>query len=146
MSIETDRQVHNDDGRFLRIGRNRKAKLAAHVQHRDVFAQDLAANRAQAFGVRIFDHQLHQEPAEPVALQVGADEDGVFAVVEIGVGVDAHDAEHFATRLVDGDESHGAGIIDLGKARDEGMAEFLYRREEAQAQVLLASPRRRTAR
>ena len=59
------------------------------------------------------------------------------AGLEIGIGVDAHDAEHFAGRLVDGDECHGARVIDLGEARDEGVAEFLDRGEEAQAQILL---------
>ena len=35
------------------------------------------------------------------------------------------------------DEGHGARIVELGKPRDEGVAEILDRREEAQPQILL---------
>ena len=79
---------------------------------------------------------LHQQPAEAAALEIGADQDGIFAAVVVRIGVQAHHAEHLAGRFVDRDERHGARVVDLGEARDEGVAEFLHRREEAQAQVL----------
>ena len=50
----------------------------------------------------------------------------------------APDAEHLAGRFVDGDEGHGARVVDLGEAGDEGVAEFLHRRKESQTQVFRA--------
>src|SRR5262249_53408069 len=38
--------------------------------------------------------------------------------------------------LVEGDERHGARVVDLGESRHEGMSEFLDRREEPQPQVV----------
>ena len=88
-------------------------------------------------GAGIGDDQLHQLPAEPVSLLIGTNQDGEFRRVKIRVAVQTHDAEHLSRRLVDRDERHGARVIDLGKAGDEGVAEFLDRGEETQAQVLL---------
>ncbi len=48
----------------------------------------------------------------------------------------ADDAEHVAGRFLDGDEGHGARVVDLRETRDERVAEFLHRREEPQTQVL----------
>jgi len=41
--------------------------------------------------------------------------------------MNAHHAEHLPGRLFDGNERHGAGVVDLRKSRDETVAEFLDR-------------------
>ena len=69
---------------------------------------------------------------------------GIFAAFIVGVRMQAHDAEHLAARFVDGDERHGPRIVDLGEAGDEGVAEVLDRRKEAQPQVLARHAARRT--
>ena len=53
------------------------------------------------------------------------------------VGVDADDPKHRAGRFLDGDEGHGACVIDLRESRDEAVAELLDRREETQSQIVL---------
>ena len=78
-----------------------------------------------------------KQPAEPAPLQVGADQDRVLAAVVGGVGMQAHDAEQLSARRLERDECHRARIVDLGEARDEGVAQVLDRREEAQPQVLI---------
>ena len=45
--------------------------------------------------------------------------------------------EHLPEGHLDGYKCHGAGVVDLGETRDEGVAELLHRREEPQPQVLL---------
>ena len=84
----------------------------------------------------IFDDQLHQQPAKSLSLQIGPNQDRVFAAGVVRVGMQAHDAQHRAGRLFDGDKRHGARVIDLGEAGDEGVAELLHRREETQPQVV----------
>jgi hypothetical protein len=41
------------------------------------------------FGPRLFDHQVRQQPAETVPLQIGAHENGVFSDSIFGIGMDA---------------------------------------------------------
>jgi hypothetical protein len=82
------RQFHDGNRRVLRIDRDMKAKLTAHLQHRRILLQNLAANEPQSLGSRIFDHQFHQQPAETPSLQIGADEDRVFPAFICGVGVE----------------------------------------------------------
>src|SRR5215471_2034920 len=94
-------QRHHADGRLLRLGLDAEVELAAHLQHHAVLAQHLALDAAQAFAARVADDELHQLPAEPVPLEVGAHQDRVFAAFVIGIGVDMHDAEEIARRLVD---------------------------------------------
>src|SRR6516225_9698894 len=73
-----------------------------------------------------------------MTLQIGADKNGIFAASIFGIGVNAHHAEHLPGRLFEGNERHGAGIVDLRKSRDETVAEFLDRCEKAQPQVVLS--------
>ena len=47
----------------------------------------------------------------------------VFGRLVVGVGVQADAAHHLAARLVDGDEGDGAGVVELGQAGDEGVAQ-----------------------
>ena len=47
------------------------------------------------------------------------------------------DAEQLPARWLERNERHGARIVDLGEARDEGVAQVLDRGEEAQPQVLI---------
>ena len=82
------------------------------------------------------DDQLHQLPAEPVPLEVGAQENRIFAALVIGVGVKMYEPEQLPGRFVDGGERHRAPVIELGQPGDERMAEVLHRREEPQPQVL----------
>ena len=88
----------------------------------------------------VLDHDLHQLPADAVALEVGADQDAVFATVVIGIGMQAHRTQHLAAARVDGHQGNGAGVVQLGQARDELVAEVLHRLEEAQAQVIVGHP------
>ncbi|KAG1256427.1 hypothetical protein G6F68_009794 [Rhizopus microsporus] len=86
----------------------------------------------------VLDHDRHQPPADAVALQVRPDQDAVLATVVIGVGVQAHRAEHFAAARFNRHQCDRARVVELGQARDEFVAEVLHRLEEAQAQVLVA--------
>ena len=51
------------------------------------------------------------------------------------VGVDAYNTECPAACLIDGDEGHGAHIVDLGKSCDETMAELLDGNEERKPRI-----------
>ena len=82
--------------RLLRVASDLEAEFTTHLQHRGVLAQHLAFDRADAFSACIVDDRLHQQPAEAVALEVRADEDGVFAAFVGGVRMQTHHAEHFA--------------------------------------------------
>ncbi len=82
----------------------------------------------------------HELPAEAEALEVGAQQDRVFAALVVRVGMEADRAHHLAALGIDRDEGDGAGVVDLRQAREEGVAEIAHRREEAQAQVLGRNP------
>src|SRR6516225_12135004 len=82
----------------------------------------------------IFDDHLHEQVAETAPFEVGPHKDGVFAAFVVRVRVQADDAEHVAGRFLDGNEGHGARVVDLRETHDEGVTEFLHRREEPQTQ------------
>ena len=71
----------------------------------------------------------------PEKLEVAPHDDGVFASDIIGIRREPSHAEQLVLLLVQRDEGHGAGIVDLGEAREELVREFLARREEAEADV-----------
>ena len=56
-----------------------EAELCAHVQHRGVLGEHLPVHAFQPDRTGVFDHALHQEPAEAVALERRAHDHGVFA-------------------------------------------------------------------
>ena len=51
--------------------------------------------------------------------------------------MEAHHPEHATGFRLHGDERHGAGVIDLGKARHVCVAKILHRGKESQPQVFL---------
>jgi hypothetical protein len=53
-----------------------KSQLAAHLEHGRICRKHLPVQLAEAFRTRVGDEVLHQEPAEPFALEVGAHQDG----------------------------------------------------------------------
>ena len=65
---------------------------------------------------RVLDDALHQQPAKPVPLERGAHDHGELAAFAILVEMQAHDAEHLSgSLLADGDERHGAFVVELGQ-------------------------------
>src|SRR6266542_1038444 len=124
------RQCHDADVRHLRIALDAEAELATHRQHHTVVAQNLALDAPQTLAACVANDQLHQLPAEPVALEVGAQENGVFAGLVIGIGVNAYDAEQVSGTFANGREGHGTPVIDVCEPSDKGVAEILDRREE----------------
>ena len=46
-----------------------------------------------------------------------------------------HQSEDLPGPFVEGEESHGARIVDLRQSGDEAVAEFLHRGEQGQLQV-----------
>ena len=109
-----------------------------HISSMAVFSLSTCPSMTlRPFGASIFDDHLHEQVAETASLEVGAHQDGVFAVLVVGVGMEADHPEQLSRARLDGDEGHGAGVVDLGETRDEGVAELLHRREEPQPQVLL---------
>src|SRR5215469_16897734 len=73
-----------------------------------------------------------------MTLEIGADENGIFAASIFGIGMNAYYAEHLPGRVFEGNERHGTRIVDLRKSRDETVAEFLDRCEKAQPQIVLS--------
>ena len=49
--------------------------------------------------LRIADDKFHELPAETAAFEVGADDNGVFAALVIGIRMQADDAQELAARL-----------------------------------------------
>ena len=111
----------------------------AHVEHHRVLAQHLALDRRcrpSAFAHSMMSCISSQPRPRP--FEVRAQEDRVFGRLVVRVGMEAHDADHLAGRLVERHEGDGARVVDLDQPREEGMAELAHRREEAQTQVLVA--------
>ena len=77
--------------RVIGIVGNSKSELLARAEHRGIAMQNLAFDYANSFCPRVFDDGLHQEPAEAAAFQIGANEDGIFAGIVVGPGMQAHD-------------------------------------------------------
>jgi hypothetical protein len=69
---------------------------AVQLRSTDILPEKALGN----FGPRLFDHQLHQQPAEAVPLQIGAHENGVFSDAIFGIGMDAHDTEHGRNKFI----------------------------------------------
>src|SRR5882762_4526886 len=61
------------------IGLHFETEVPAHFQHDRVFRQNVPRDRFETFGFRVFDDQLHQRPAQPPALEIGSEQDRVFA-------------------------------------------------------------------
>jgi len=68
--------------------------MLAHVQHHGVLGEHLPVHAFQPDHPRVFDHALHQQPAEALSLQRRAHDDGVFAAAPVAVAVQPHHAEH----------------------------------------------------
>src|ERR1700722_20158393 len=130
------RKRHVADIRLIWIRADDKSQFPAHVDHRHIFVQDLSFNAAVLLCPRIGDDHLHQMPSQTVALQIGANEDGVFAAVRVCGRMEAGDAQHLPRRLIERDEGHGPYVIDASESGDKFMAELLYRRKEAPAQIV----------
>jgi hypothetical protein len=84
----------------------------------------------------VVDQVLHQRPTQPMSFHVGADEDGVFRTQPVRIGGIASDAEQLTRLCIEGDESHIAGIVDLGQAGEQPMRKALLGRKEPQAVIL----------
>ena len=124
------------NARLDRIGLHLEAEIPAHLQHDPVFVQDVARDHLQPLGPRIFDEQLHQRPAEPPALEIGPQQDGVFAALVDRIGVYPDHADQLVAGFVEGDKGHRAGVVELRQPGDELVGEFLHRRKEPQPQIL----------
>ena len=85
---------------------------------------------------RVFDHALHQQPAEAAALERRAHDHGIFAALAVGIEMQAHHAEHLAVRFIDRDEGHRALVIEMREFGDALVREFADRGEEAQPRIL----------
>ena len=99
---------------------DRKAIEAVVQTYLDGLHEGDADKLAQAFLLRIADQMAHQCPADASALEVAPHDDGVFASDIIGVRREPSHAEQLVLLLVQRDEGHGAGIVDLGEARVRG--------------------------
>ena len=71
-----------------------------------------------------------------MVLQIGAYEDGEFATVPICSRMQARDPQHLPCCPIERDEGLGLRVIDPSEPDDEFMAEILYRRKEASAQIV----------
>src|SRR5690606_5605166 len=72
---------------------------------------------------------------EAAALEIGADEDRVFAGLVIGIGVQPHYPHHLAAFHIERDEGDGARVVDLHEPGEKRVTELADRSEEAQAQI-----------
>ena len=77
-------QPRSEDGRCARrhrrVGVPRRSRVPAHLQHAGIVGQNGAVKLLQPLGFGVGDQMLHQLPAETPALEVGAHEDGEFAL------------------------------------------------------------------
>ena len=73
-----DRQCHRFDTGIVRVVGNMKAKLGAHGEHLGVLRQHLAPHHFEILMLGEFKHALHQEPADSMALEPRAHQNGKF--------------------------------------------------------------------
>ena len=95
-----------------------KAKLSAHAQHGGVFSQHLPVHARQPDDAGVLDQALHQQPAETMALERGAHDDGEFSAAAIRIEMQPHHAEHLASGLIERDERHRAFVVEMGEFVD----------------------------
>jgi hypothetical protein len=72
-----------------------EAGLAAHGQHPVVLREHVALDPADAFGARIADDTFQQRLADPLPLQVGADDQAVLGGGPVWIAGQAADARKF---------------------------------------------------
>src|SRR5882762_106322 len=68
--------------------------------------------------------------AQPLSLEIGSEQDRVFAGLVDRIGVNPNHAHHLVGGFVERDKGHRAGIVELGQPGDELVGEFLHRCEE----------------
>ena len=79
---------------------------------------------------------LHHQPAEPVALEPRAHNDGEFADLVARIVVQPHHAEHAAGRFLDRNRGHRMIGIVMDELVDHFGADFAHRREMAQPKIV----------
>src|SRR5258707_8260346 len=109
-----------------------ETEAPAHFQHHHILLKDIPRDSFEPFGLRVFDDQLHQRPAQPPALEIGSEQDRVFTALVDRIRVDLDQANHLVGGFIERDESHRAGVVELGQPRDERVGKLLHRREEPQ--------------
>ncbi len=102
-----------------------------------VLAQHLPFHHAQTVGLRPFDHEAHEVPPKAQTLEVGPQQNAVFAGFVVGIRVQTDRAEHFAALRIERHECDRARIIELRQACEKHVVEIAHRRKKAQAQILL---------
>src|SRR5512145_149155 len=102
-----------------------KTEFLAHGDHHAVLAQHLAGDRPQLFRVGVFDHELHENPAETMALEIGANEDGELTVLMVGIHMQVYRTQHFSASRVNRDECYGTTVVELREAGDKGPRDVL---------------------
>src|SRR6516165_1536193 len=132
------RKADQPDRSIVRTGADRESELVTHFEHRLIVAKHLALDRAQPIGLGPLDDQVHQLPSEPHAFEVRTNENRVFALVVIGIGVETHHSHHFAGLGIDCHERNRPRVIDLDETGEKEVAEMVNRREETEPQILFA--------
>src|SRR4029077_17533441 len=92
-----------------------KTKLGGHSQHTGVFGQHVAIHAPQPFFPGVVDDALHEQPAEPVALESRANQDREFRGLLVELVLQPHQAEHATGALVEREESHFVPVVEMRK-------------------------------
>ena len=122
------------------VGAVPEAQLGAQRLHRLVADIDIAPDLADALGGGVVEQPGHQRPAQPLALEVAARDHRVFGALAVRVRRQPRHPHQRAVLGVDRHEGHGAGVIDLGEARDLALRQLVDRAHEAKAAVLIGQP------
>jgi hypothetical protein len=138
-AFEHERDVEHAE--ILGISPDLKSQFPAHFQHDGVFPEDLAIDAAQAFGLGVFDDQLHQGPAQAPALEIRSQQDRVLADFADRVEMKPDDAEHLTSGFIDRDKGHRARMIEFRQAGDELIRKFPDGIKKAKPQVFFADMR-----
>jgi hypothetical protein len=115
---------------------DRGTELAAHRQHRVVLVEDDTVNAAKSFGSPIVDDVLQQRPAKAVTLQVGANDERIFAHRAIRVAGEPTDTSKRSRLLVECDKGHVAVVVELRQPRQHLVRKTLAGRQEPQPDVI----------
>jgi len=101
--------------------------------------RDLARDSLHAALPAIKDDLVHQLAAQPLVVEVGADDDGEFGFLARIVRNGADDAEGLMAAVFGlgaGDEGHFPGVVDAGEAPHFFRAQVLDGAEEPEADIL----------
>ena len=128
------------DRRIGRLWVNCKIKLAAHLQHRPVLAQNLTDEFTDAALPCDIYEASHQQVSDTSSFPVAADGACVFGAQFVRIGKEMRDSERDSVEL--GQERQFPVVVELRQPGGNGVGKPAHRGKEPQPQILVAHMRR----